>query len=125
MKRVQCPRSVEGARQQGKIRLGEFLSPPEQAHDDKEISIGKKRTPEFGHHDRIRHGGDDSYGKDADRKIGPSPCLLESYGRQAEGYGPRGGGPRYLLFSLLSSGFSQIEFALAGGESCVDAAFEV
>ena len=67
---MQCPRSVEGSRQQGEIRLCEFLSPPEQAHDDKEISIGKKRTPEFGHHDRIRHGGDDSYGKDADRKIG-------------------------------------------------------
>ena len=38
-------RSVEGSRQQGEIRLGEFLSSPEQAHDDKEISIGKKRTP--------------------------------------------------------------------------------
>jgi len=37
--------------------------------------------------DRIRHGGDNSYGKGADRKIGPSP----------EGYGPQGGGPRYLL----------------------------
>ncbi len=46
---------------------------------------------------RIRHGGDSGHGKDADRKIGPSPCLLESYGRQAEGYGPQGGGPRYLL----------------------------
>jgi hypothetical protein len=70
VKRVQCPRSVEGSRQQGEIRLGEFLSPPEQAHDDKEISIGKKRTPEFRHRDRIRHGGDDSYGKDADRETG-------------------------------------------------------
>ena len=47
MKRVQCPRSVEGSRQQDEIRLGEFLSPPEQAHGDKEISLGKKRTPEF------------------------------------------------------------------------------
>jgi len=37
--------SVEGSRQPGEIRLGEFLSPPEQAHDDKEI--GKKRTPEL------------------------------------------------------------------------------
>jgi hypothetical protein len=36
--------SVEGSRQQGEIRLGEFLSPPEQAHDDKEISIGKKSS---------------------------------------------------------------------------------
>jgi hypothetical protein len=44
VKRVPCPRSVEGSRQQGEIRLGEFLSPPEQAHDDKEISIGKKRS---------------------------------------------------------------------------------
>ena len=47
VKRVQCPRSVEGSRQQGEIRLGEFLSPPEQAHDDKEISLGKKRMPSF------------------------------------------------------------------------------
>ena len=69
---MQCPRSVEGSRQQGEVRLGEFLSPPEQAHGDKEISIGKKRTPEFRHRDRIRHGGDDSDGKDADRKcVGP------------------------------------------------------
>jgi hypothetical protein len=37
--------SVEGSRQQSEIRLGEFLSPPEQAHGDKEI--GKERTPEF------------------------------------------------------------------------------
>jgi hypothetical protein len=34
-KRAQCPRSVEGSRQEGEIRLGEFLSPPEQARDDK------------------------------------------------------------------------------------------
>jgi hypothetical protein len=54
--------SDEGSRQQGEISLGEFLSPPVQAHDDKEISIGKKRTPEFRHRDRIRHGGDNSYG---------------------------------------------------------------
>jgi hypothetical protein len=47
VKRVQCPRSIKGSRQQGEIRLGEFLSPPEQAHDDKEISIGKRRTPQF------------------------------------------------------------------------------
>ena len=77
VKRVQCPRSLEGSRQRGEIRVGEFLSPPEQVHGDKEVSIGKKRTPEFRHRDRIRHGGDNSYGKDADRKIG---------------------GPRYLLF---------------------------
>jgi len=41
---VQCPRSVEGSRQQSEIRLGEFLSPPEQAHDNEEMSIGKKRS---------------------------------------------------------------------------------
>jgi hypothetical protein len=29
-------RSVEGPRQYGEIRLGELLSPPEQAHGDKE-----------------------------------------------------------------------------------------
>jgi hypothetical protein len=73
---VQCPRSVEGSRQQGEIRLGEFLSPPEQAHDDKEISMGKKRTPEFRQRHRIRHGGDKSFGKDADRKIGGPRYLL-------------------------------------------------
>jgi hypothetical protein len=38
--------------------------PAERAHDDKEISIGKKRTPELRHRDRIRHGGDHSYGRD-------------------------------------------------------------
>ena len=76
VKRVQCPRSVEGSRQQGEIRLGESLSPPEQAHGDKEI--GKKRTPEFRHRDRIRHGYDDSYGRDADRKIGGPRYLLAS-----------------------------------------------
>ena len=47
VKRVQCPRSVEGSRQQGEIRLGESLSPPEQAHDDKEISIEKKGRRSF------------------------------------------------------------------------------
>jgi hypothetical protein len=41
---VQCARSVEGSRQQGEIRVGELLSPPEQAHSDK--GIGKKTTPE-------------------------------------------------------------------------------
>jgi hypothetical protein len=38
-------RSVEGSRQQGEIRLGDFLSPPEQAHGDKEM--GKKGTEEL------------------------------------------------------------------------------
>jgi hypothetical protein len=75
---VQGPRSVEGSRQQGEISLGEFLSPPEQAQDDKEISIGKKRTPESRHRDGTRHGGDSSYGKDADRKIGGPRYLLRS-----------------------------------------------
>ena len=71
--------SVEGSCRQGEIRLGELPSPPEQAHDDKEI--GKKRKPEprtrwyraeFRHRDRIRHGGDNGYGKDADRKTAGS-----------------------------------------------------
>jgi hypothetical protein len=44
---VQCPGSVEGSRQQREIRLGELLSPPEQAHGDEEIPIGSERTPEF------------------------------------------------------------------------------
>jgi len=39
-------------------------------------SIGKKRTPEFRHRDRIRQGGDSRYGKDADRKIGGPRYLL-------------------------------------------------
>jgi len=34
-KGVQCPHSVEGSCQQGKIRLGEFLSPPGQAYNDR------------------------------------------------------------------------------------------
>jgi hypothetical protein len=76
VKRVQRPRSVEGSRQQSEIRLGEFLSPPEQAHDDKEISMGKKRPPEFPHRGRIRRGGDNSYGRDADRKTGGPRYLL-------------------------------------------------
>ena len=76
VKRVQRPCSVEASRQQGEIRLGEFLSPPEQAHDDKEISIGKKRTPEFRHRHSIRHGGDNRYGEDADRKGGGATGLL-------------------------------------------------
>jgi hypothetical protein len=84
--------SVEGPRQEGEIRLAEFLSLPEQAHDDNEIAVGKKRTPDFRHRDRIRHGGDDGYGKDADRKIGPPP----------EGYGPQGGGPRFLAHTFVS-----------------------
>ena len=73
---MQCPRSVEGLRQQGEIRPGEFLSPPEQVHGDKEISIVKKRRPGFRHRDRIRHGGDNRYGEDADRKIGGPRYLL-------------------------------------------------
>jgi hypothetical protein len=73
--------SAEGSCQQREIRLGELLSPPEQVHRDKEISIAKKRTPEFRHRDRIQHGGDDGYGREADRNTGPSPCLLEPYGR--------------------------------------------
>jgi hypothetical protein len=73
--RVLCRRSVEGSRQPGEIRLGEFLSPPEQAHDDKES--GKKRTPEFRHRERIRQGSGDRQGKDADRKIG-GPRYLAS-----------------------------------------------
>jgi hypothetical protein len=73
---VQRPRSVEGSRQEGEIRLSEFLSSPQQAHDDKEISIGKKSTPDFRHRDRIRHGGDNGYGKDADRETGGPRYLL-------------------------------------------------
>jgi hypothetical protein len=45
-------------------------------HRDKEISLAKKRTPEFGHADRVEHGGDDRYGKDADRESGGPRYLL-------------------------------------------------
>jgi hypothetical protein len=38
--------------------------------------------------------------KDADHKSGLWPCLLKPCGRQAEGYGPQGGGPRYRLNRL-------------------------
>jgi hypothetical protein len=43
-----------------------LLPPPEPAHGDRETSIIKKRTPEFRHRDRIRHGDNDGCGKDAD-----------------------------------------------------------
>jgi len=65
---MERPDPVEGARQQREVRLGESLSSFEEAHDDEEI--GKERTPEFRHRDRIRHGGDGGQGKDADRKSG-------------------------------------------------------
>ena len=68
VERIERPRPVEGARQQGEVRLGESLSPFEEAHGDEEI--GKEGTPEFRHRDRIRHGGDGGQGKDADRKSG-------------------------------------------------------
>jgi hypothetical protein len=41
---VQCLGSVEGSRQRGEIRLGESLSPPEQAHDDKESERKGRRS---------------------------------------------------------------------------------
>jgi hypothetical protein len=44
----------------------------------KGISIGKIRTADFPRRDRIRHAGDDSYGKDADRKIGGPRCSLRA-----------------------------------------------
>jgi hypothetical protein len=53
---VQCPRPVEGSRQEGEVRLGEFLSPPEQAHGDK--GSGEKRPPGFRDCGGIRQGGD-------------------------------------------------------------------
>jgi hypothetical protein len=97
VKRVQCPRSVEGSRQEGEIRLSEFLSSPQQAHDDEEISIGKKSTPEFRHRDRIRHGGDNSYGKDADRKTG---------------------GPRYLLATPVPAGSQPVGASIPVTREC-------
>jgi hypothetical protein len=88
--------SVEGSCQQNQISRSEFLSPPEQAYGDKEI--GKKKTPEprtrwyraeFRQRYKIRHGGDNSYGKDADRKIGGPRYLLSTVQRLRSGYLPR------------------------------------
>jgi hypothetical protein len=50
---------------------------------EKDAGVSIRRLTDDG----MRHGGDSSYRRDADRKIGPSP----------EGFGPQGGGPRYLL----------------------------
>jgi hypothetical protein len=41
-------------------------------------------------HNGVRQRG--RRARTADLKNGPSPCLLESYGRQAEDFGPQGGG---------------------------------
>ena len=90
-------RSVEGSRQGGEVRLGELLSPPEEAHGDKEI--GKKRTPEVRHRHTIRRGGDDGHGRDADRKTG---------------------GPRYLVHTpALCYSYSVDTWASFGQSSCV------
>jgi hypothetical protein len=37
--------TIEGSCQQGEIRLGQFLSPPERAHGDKEIGKKRRREP--------------------------------------------------------------------------------
>ena len=76
VERIERPRPVEGARQQGEVRLGESLSPFEEAHGDEEI--GKEGTPEFRHRDRIWHGGDGGERKDADRKSGGPRYPLEN-----------------------------------------------
>jgi len=52
------------------------------------MSVGKKRTPEFRHRDRIGRGGDKSYGKNADRKIG-GPRYLLYYLEKRRGMGER------------------------------------
>jgi len=44
---MQPPGPVEDTRQQGDVRLGESLSPFEEAHSDEEIPIGKEGTPEL------------------------------------------------------------------------------
>jgi len=59
---------IQRQKPQGRKGGDSALSPPQQAHGDKEISVGRKGTPEFPHRDRIQHGGDDGYGKDAARK---------------------------------------------------------
>jgi len=47
VERMQPPGPVEDTRQQGDVRLGESLSPFEEAHSDEEIPIGKEGTPEL------------------------------------------------------------------------------
>jgi len=74
--------SPEGSCQQSEVRLGESLSPPEQAHGDKQS--GKEGRPESRPRERMQHGGDDGYGKDADPPL-------------------RLAGPRYLLFRSASA----------------------
>jgi hypothetical protein len=71
---------AEGSRQQGEVRLGEFLSPPEQAHGGKES--GKKRTPEFRPRDRMRHGGDNGKRRGLAAASGPR-YLLPFYGSES------------------------------------------
>ena len=86
-----------------------LLSPLGPGQSDRETSMIKKRTPEprtgwygaeFRHRDGIQDGREDGWGKHADRKTGPSPCLLKPCGRQAKGYRPQGGGPRFPIYSL-------------------------
>jgi len=80
---TQAPPAVDGSRQEGEIRFSQFLSPPQQAHDDK--GSGKKRTPEprtrwhWGgllDRDRIQHGGHDGCGKDADASADGRSALV-------------------------------------------------
>jgi hypothetical protein len=54
----------------------ELLLSPQQWHGDKETSVGKKSTPEFRRRDRICHGRDDGWGKDADRNVDGPRYLL-------------------------------------------------
>jgi hypothetical protein len=56
---LQLDHGQSSGRLQRKVRPRELLSPPQEAHGDKEISAGKKRTPEFRHRDRVRHGEQD------------------------------------------------------------------
>ena len=80
---MQGTRSVESARQQDEIRLGQLGAPLEQPHGDEEISVGKKWTPQPRHGGRIPNRGAEGHRKDADHK---------------------GGGPRYLLKLIKDCG---------------------
>jgi hypothetical protein len=108
---VQCPRSFENhltlviPAKAGIHPLPGDVDPRLRGGDEV-IFISSDRPQAHGNSvERSRQQGE--IRKDADRKTGPSPCLLESYGRQAKGYGPafrsvragrpQGGGPRYLL----------------------------
>ena len=72
---MQRPRPVEGARQQGEVRLGESVSPFEEAHRDEEI---EKDTATLTRHYTITVCNIVA-GKDADRKGDGPRCATGAF----------------------------------------------